>query len=45
MKKKENLLLHDLMICDGNDNQPMCIAGVFGGLNSGIKNHKLLIYF
>lgn len=26
----------DLMICDGNDN-PMCIAGVFGGVNSGVS--------
>ncbi len=26
----------DLMIC--NDSEPMCIAGVYGGLNSGIKD-------
>lgn len=26
----------DLMICDAN-HQPMCIAGVFGGLNSGVS--------
>lgn len=26
---------NDLMICDSNDG--MCIAGVFGGLNSGVK--------
>lgn len=25
----------DLMICDG-DNQPLCMAGVYGGLNSGV---------
>ena len=27
--------LNDLMIC--NDNEAICIAGVFGGLNSGVK--------
>ncbi len=34
---KERKLSHeDLMICDG-DSKPMCIGGVFGGLNSGVK--------
>ena len=27
----------DLMICNGNS-EPMCFAGVFGGLNSGVTN-------
>ena len=27
----------DLMICGGND-EPMCIGGVFGGMNSGISD-------
>jgi phenylalanyl-tRNA synthetase beta chain len=27
----------DLMICDGND-EPMCLAGVFGGLDSGVSD-------
>ncbi|MDR0618457.1 MAG: phenylalanine--tRNA ligase subunit beta [Bacteroidales bacterium] len=30
------LSVEDLMIC--NASEPMCIAGVFGGLNSGIKD-------
>lgn len=33
----------DLMICDGN-NQPMCIGGVFGGLNSGVKERTTAIF-
>jgi phenylalanyl-tRNA synthetase beta chain len=33
----------DLMICDGN-NQGMCIAGVFGGLNSGVKDTTVDIF-
>jgi len=32
----------DLMIC--NDDEPMCIAGVFGGLNSGILNSTKNIF-
>ncbi|GMV77280.1 MAG: phenylalanine--tRNA ligase beta subunit [Chitinophagaceae bacterium] len=35
-EKERKLSENDLMICDGN-NTPMCIGGVFGGLNSGIK--------
>ena len=34
---------HDLIICDGADN-PMCIAGVFGGLNSGVTNTTQTIF-
>jgi phenylalanyl-tRNA synthetase beta chain len=34
--KERKLDAEDLMICDAES--PLCIAGVFGGLNSGIKN-------
>ena len=33
----------DLMICDGNED-PMCIAGVFGGLNSGVTENTTSIF-
>ncbi len=33
----------DLMICDGDDN-PMCIAGVFGGLKSGVTEETKTIF-
>ncbi|MBK8505568.1 MAG: phenylalanine--tRNA ligase subunit beta [Saprospiraceae bacterium] len=33
----------DLMICDGHDNG-MCIAGVFGGLGSGVTNQTHNIF-
>ena len=33
----------DLMICDG-DEKPMCIAGVFGGLNSGVTDNTTSIF-
>ena len=33
----------DLMICNGN-NDPMCIAGVFGGLNSGVTENTTSIF-
>lgn len=33
----------DLMICDGQ-NQPMCIGGVFGGFNSGVKEQTTAIF-
>jgi len=37
LDEKERILdVADLMICDAE--APLCIAGVFGGLNSGIKN-------
>jgi len=32
----------DLMICDGE--KPLCIAGVFGGLNSGVKDTTTSIF-
>ncbi len=34
-EKERKLLADDLMVCDGNS-KPMCIAGVFGGLESGV---------
>jgi phenylalanyl-tRNA synthetase beta chain len=33
----------DLVICDGNRN-PMCIAGVYGGKNSGVTEHTTAIF-
>jgi len=35
-EKERKLSANDLMICNGNK-EPMCIGGVFGGLNSGVK--------
>ena len=32
----------DLMIC--NENEPMCIAGVYGGLNTGITNDTTAVF-
>ncbi|MEM8583399.1 MAG: phenylalanine--tRNA ligase subunit beta [Bacteroidota bacterium] len=37
------LTSEDLMICDG-DEKPMCIAGVFGGLHSGVTDHTSSIF-
>ncbi len=33
----------DLMICDGEEN-PMCIAGVFGGINSGVTENTTSVF-
>jgi phenylalanyl-tRNA synthetase beta chain len=33
----------DLMICDG-DGKPMCIGGVYGGLNSGVSESTAAIF-
>ncbi len=33
----------DLMICDG-DKRPMCLAGVYGGLNSGVTEETTSIF-
>ncbi len=41
--KERKLNAEDLMICDGEDN-PMCIAGVFGGLNSGVTDSTTNIF-
>lgn len=35
-EKTRKLSAEDLMICNG-DSEPLCIAGVFGGLHSGVK--------
>ena len=35
-EKQRKLSKADIMICDG-ENNPMCIAGVFGGLESGVS--------
>jgi len=36
-EQERTLHSEDLMICDGQD-KPLCIAGVFGGLNSGVTD-------
>ena len=33
----------DLMICDGQE-KPMCIAGIFGGIRSGVTEHTSSIF-
>ena len=35
-EKERKLFAEDLLICDANK-EPMCIAGVFGGLHSGVS--------
>ncbi len=35
-EKERKLDSNDIMICNG-ENEPMCIAGVFGGANSGVN--------
>jgi phenylalanyl-tRNA synthetase beta chain len=42
-EKKRKLSSNDIMICNG-DNEPMCIAGVFGGLNSGVSSQTKNIF-
>lgn len=39
---ERKLSSNDLMIC--NDNEPVCIAGVFGGIGSGITEHTKNIF-
>lgn len=39
---ERKLTKHDLMICNGNT--PMCIGGVFGGLNSGVTEETTAIF-
>lgn len=44
LDEKERILHEDdLMICDGND-KPMCIAGVFGGIHSGVTETTTNIF-
>ncbi len=42
-EKERKLSSTDLMICDGNKN-PLCIAGIFGGLNSGVSESTVNIF-
>lgn len=35
-EKERKLFATDLMICDGNNN-PLCMGGVFGGIDSGVS--------
>jgi phenylalanyl-tRNA synthetase beta chain len=41
--KERQLVAEDLIICEGTGG-PMCIAGVFGGLNSGVKSATTNIF-
>jgi phenylalanyl-tRNA synthetase beta chain len=41
-EKERKLTSEDLMICDSKD--PMCIAGVFGGLHSGVTEKTTNIF-
>lgn len=40
---ERDLLSDDLMICDGTD-APLCIAGVFGGIDSGVSDKTTSIF-
>jgi phenylalanyl-tRNA synthetase beta chain len=40
--KERKLSAEDLVICNGD--QPMCIAGVFGGKDSGVSDHTKSIF-
>lgn len=42
-EKERKLTATDIMICDGKNN-PMCIGGVFGGLNSGVTENTTEIF-
>ena len=42
-KKERKLHADDLIICNGSD-EPLCIAGVFGGLESGVQDHTTQIF-
>ena len=42
-EKEHNLTSNNLVICD--ENKPVAIAGIMGGLNSGIKNTTKYIVF
>jgi phenylalanyl-tRNA synthetase beta chain len=41
--KERTLAANDLMICNANS-EPMCIGGVFGGLNSGITSQTTEVF-
>jgi len=40
---ERTLTAEDIMICDGEEN-PLCIAGVFGGMNSGVTENTTSIF-
>lgn len=42
-EKERKLSAKDLMICDGDSN-PLCIAGVFGGIDSGVKDDTTKVF-
>ncbi|MEO6893810.1 MAG: phenylalanine--tRNA ligase subunit beta [Ginsengibacter sp.] len=42
-EKERKLSSEDIMICDG-ENTPMCIAGVFGGLDSGVSDNTVDLF-
>jgi phenylalanyl-tRNA synthetase beta chain len=42
-EKERKLKASDLMICDGKEN-PMCIAGVFGGKNAGVSKGTTKVF-
>ena len=42
-EKERKLTSNDLMICNG-ENEGMCIAGVYGGINSGVKQSTKNIF-
>lgn len=42
-EKERSLDAADLIICDGNE-KPMCIGGVFGGLDSGVTDATTTIF-
>lgn len=40
---ERSLSNEDIMICDANEN-PMCLGGVFGGINSGVSENTTSIF-
>ena len=42
-EQERKLSTNDLIICNG-DNEPMCLAGVFGGIDSGVSSSTTSIF-
>jgi len=42
-EQERKLSSNDLIICNG-DNEPMCLAGVFGGIDSGVSSSTTSIF-
>lgn len=40
---ERSLSSEDIMICDANEN-PMCLGGIFGGINSGVSENTTSIF-